>query len=127
MDFAGRRILLVEDDFLVALGAADLLEGAGCEVVGPAASLAAALHLIQSKSIDAAILDVNIAGQMVWPVAEELQRRGVPFLFLSAYPEAGIVPRLFAGTSRLEKPFDERELLHHLAVMCGVPSAAVSP
>jgi DNA-binding response OmpR family regulator len=126
MGFAGRRILLVEDDFLVALGTSDLLEGAGCEVVGPAPSLAEALHLIRSKSINAAILDVNVAGEMVWPVAEELQRRGVPFLFLSAYPRTSIVPDPFAGILRLEKPFDPNQLLHHLAAICGVPGEPVS-
>jgi DNA-binding NarL/FixJ family response regulator len=70
--FVGRRVLVVEDDFLVSLTTGDFLERLGCEVVGPAARIAAAVRLAQSELLDAAVLDINIAGDMVWPVAEEL-------------------------------------------------------
>jgi DNA-binding response OmpR family regulator len=66
--FVGRRLLVVEDDFLVSLMTVDFLESIGCEVIGPAARLAAAVRLTQSESLDAAVLDINIAGDMIWPV-----------------------------------------------------------
>jgi DNA-binding response OmpR family regulator len=114
-----RRILVVEDDFLVALTTIDILESIGCEIVGPASRLAAAVQLAQTESLDAAILDINISGEMIWPVAEELQRRDVPFLFLSAYPQPSIVPKIFATIARLEKPLAEGRLVNHLHAIWG--------
>ncbi len=113
MTFVGRRVLVVEDEFLVSLTIIDLLESIGCEVVGPIARLAAAIQLAQSESLDAAVLDINIAGEMIWPVAAQLQRRGVPFLFLSAHTPLMIFPALFAAAPRLEKPLVRNRLLHH--------------
>jgi CheY-like chemotaxis protein len=125
MTFAGRRVLVVEDEFLVSLMTIDLLESIGCEVVGPATRLAAAVQLAQSESLDAAVLDINIAGDMIWPVAEELRRRGVPFLFLSAYPQLNVIPVLFSIAPHLEKPLEQSRLLRHLSAIweasCGEP------
>jgi len=111
------RVLVVEDDFLVALTTIDVLESVGCEIVGPAARVAAAIQLVQSESLDAAVLDINISGEMVWPVAEELQRRRIPFLFLSAYPQLSIDPNFFPTVVRLEKPLVKTHLLNHLRAM----------
>ena len=119
MTFVGRRVLVVEDEFLVSLTTIDLLESIGCEIVGPTARLAAAVQLAQSESLDAAVLDINIAGDMVWPVAEELRRRGVPFLFLSTYPQQNVIPVLFASAPRLEKPLEQNRLLRHLSAIWG--------
>jgi DNA-binding NarL/FixJ family response regulator len=82
MPFSGRRVLVVEDEFLVSLATTDLLESIGCEIVGPAASLATAVQLAQLEALDAAVLDINIAGELIWPAAAELQHRRVPFLFV---------------------------------------------
>lgn len=120
MTFVGRRVLVVEDEFLVSLATTDFLESVGCEVVGPAARLAEAIQLAQSESLDAAVLDINIDGEMVWPVAEELQRRGVPFLFLSAITQLMIFPALFAAIPRLDKPLEQNRLLRHFATMWGI-------
>jgi DNA-binding response OmpR family regulator len=116
MTFAVRRVLVVEDDFLVSLATTDLLETMGCVIIGPACRVVAALQLAQTAELDAAVLDIDIAGEMVWPVAEELQRRNVPFLFLSAYPTSG-VPLLFAAAPHLEKPLRQEELLRHIGAM----------
>ena len=128
MIFAGRRVLVVEDDFLVSLTTVDFLESIGCEVVGPAARLATAFELAQSESLDAAVLDINIAGDMVWPVAEVLWRRGVPFIFLSAHPRLSEIPIPFAAVPRLEKPLEKNRLLRHLSAIwdasCGEPISA---
>jgi two-component SAPR family response regulator len=120
--------LVVEDDFLVSLMTVDFLESIGCEVVGPAARLATAFELAQSESLDAAVLDINIAGDMVWPVAEVLRRRGVPFIFLSAHPRLSEIPIPFAAVPRLEKPLEKNRLLRHLSAIwdasCGEPISA---
>lgn len=108
---AGRRVLVVEDEFLAALTMTDFLESIGCEVVGPAARLSIALELARSESIDVAVLDINIAGEMVWPVAEELGRRKVPFVFLTAYAKADVLPLGFADAPCLAKPLMQQRLL----------------
>lgn len=109
--------MLVEDEFLAAVTTIDALESMGCEVVGPAARIEPALQLARSAALDAAVLDVNINGQLVWPVAEVLQRRGVPFLFHSAYSDPSMIPAEFASALYLPKPLDERRLLDHLSIM----------
>jgi len=119
MKFAGRRILVVEDDFLVSLDTIEVLKDAGCTVVGPAADFATAMHLAQSELLDAAILDVNIAGKLIWPVAEELNRRGVTILILSAYPKQSIAPAAFAAVPRLGKPLERGRLLDQLSALWG--------
>jgi DNA-binding response OmpR family regulator len=123
-----RRVLVVEDDFLVSLTTTDFLEGIGCEVVGPAACIATALQLAQSEALDAAILDINIGGEMIWPVAEELRRRNVPFLFLSAYHHHSVSPDIFTAAPHLEKPLEQFGMLRHLRALWGAsPGAPVSP
>ena len=119
MTFAGRRVLVVEDDFLVTLTTIDLLESVGCVIVGPAARLAPAFQLAQSETLDAAVLDVDVAGEMIWPVAEELQRRKVPFVFVSAYDQLPGAPPLFAAAPHLEKPLEEKRLVHELGAIWG--------
>jgi DNA-binding response OmpR family regulator len=117
MTIVQRRILLAEDEFLVALSTTDWLESAGYEVVGPVSRMALALGLARSETLDAALLDINLAGEMVWPVAEALERRGVPFLFLSAYVPLSVIPVKFAAIPRLDKPLDGDRLLRELAAI----------
>jgi CheY-like chemotaxis protein len=117
MGFAGRRVLVVDEEFLVALTTIDFLEQLGCEVVGPAASLPAALELAHSEPLDAAVLDMTIAGTMIWPVAWELRRRQVSFVFLSAYHGRGAVAAPFAATPCLEKPLEQNHLVRHLGAI----------
>ena len=87
------RVLIVEDEILVAMDLSDLLEELGFQVVGPAARVEDALGLIDRETgIDVALLDINLAGDRSWPVARELLRRGIGFAFLSGYElgQAGI-------------------------------------
>jgi CheY-like chemotaxis protein len=109
--------LVVEDEFLISLMTVDFLESLGCEVVGPAARLAAAFELAQSESLDAAVLDINIAGDLIWPVAEVLRRRCVPFIFLSAHPQLREIPIPFAAVPHLEKPLEQNHLLRQLSAI----------
>ena len=87
---SGKRILLVEDEAVIAFAVEDMLLDLGCEVVGPAFRLEEAQQLAREQSIDAAILDVNLNDQRSYAVAEELQRRSVPFLFATGYAENGV-------------------------------------
>jgi len=115
--FSGRRILVVEDEFLISVTTVDFLESLGCEVVGPAARVAEAFELAKSEALDAALLDINIAGDMVWPVAEVLRRKGVPFILLSAHPRLSEIPALLAAAPRLEKPLEQNHLLRQLSAI----------
>jgi CheY-like chemotaxis protein len=111
----GKRVLAVEDEALVALLIEDGLHDAGAEVVGPAASVGEALRLIETAAADgglnAAVLDISLAGETVGPVADRLAALGVPFLFATGYGE-GCDTGGHAAAPVLHKPFD----LHKLVV-----------
>jgi DNA-binding response OmpR family regulator len=106
-------VLLVEDEMCLAMMVQDLLEDAGYRVV-KASRVPGALALAEAEPIDAAILDVNLAGTDVFPVADALRRRGVPFLFASGYGERGL-PGAFADRPILQKPYDPARLEAMLA------------
>ena len=94
----GARVLVVEDESLLAETLCDLVQNAGCEPVGPAATVAAALSLIDKAAIDVAILDIRLVWEMSFPVAYALRRRGIPLLFLTSYEQLiEIVRRLAMG------------------------------
>lgn len=113
---ARKRVMLVEDEFLLsAVLSADLQEY-GYDVLGPFASLSRGLEAVRSESFDGAILDINLRGEMVYPLAEELLRRRIPFLFLSGY-EAANMPVAFRGHARLAKPADPDVLLRAVRTM----------
>ncbi len=84
------RILVVEDEFLIALDLEVTLETAGYRVIGPALNVSAALQLLKADRPDAAILDVNLAGERVTPVAEALRAMSVPFILASGYVAADL-------------------------------------
>ena len=87
---AGKKVLIVEDELLVALLIEEFLDQLGCSILGPCASVAKALAAAQSERFDLAVLDVNLAGEKVYPVADVLVERHIPFLFLSGYGEEAI-------------------------------------
>ena len=103
--FAGRRVLIVEDESLVAMLLETILEDMGCVPVGPAATVDEGLRMA-SEPVDAALLDVNVAGRQVFPIAQALKDRGVPFVFSTGYGEGGL-PDEWRGHSTLQKPFTE--------------------
>ena len=118
---AGRRILIAEDLYIVAVTVTETLKQAGAEPVGPFATCADCLAAIATHRIDAAILDIGLAGGLVFPVARELADRGVPFLFLTGY-EREIVPRTFAGAPLLAKPVSGDVLCRRIAGLLGGPA-----
>ena len=114
----GRSILVVEDDYMLAYDLCRDLEAAGARVLGPVASISEALEILdRAEGLDAAVLDVNLSGTMVFPLAEALRDRGVPFVFATGY-EAWALPSAFAKVPRCDKPLDAREVLHALDLAC---------
>ena len=100
----GRCVLLVEDDYFIAVDMACQLDASGAEVIGPVASVDAAIELIeQTERIDGAVVDINLQGVMAWPIADALLRRGVRFVFVTGYDSASI-PARYAEIVRCEKP-----------------------
>lgn len=113
MTMAGKRVLVVEDEGIVSMLIEDYLEDLGCEVAGAAARLDQALALARTLDVDLAVLDVNLDGELSYPVAEALRARGVPFLFATGYGTAGL-PDALHGTPVLPKPFRREELARAL-------------
>ena len=112
----GKRILVAEDEYFIADAVVEMLEEEGAVVVGPVATVDAASRLAaaQETGLDAALLDVNLNGRMIWPVLDLLAERGVPVVLATGY-EAGAVPQAYSHLPRCEKPVMVRDLLRTLA------------
>jgi CheY-like chemotaxis protein len=109
MELQGIRVLLVEDDGLVAMAVEDMLRDLGCEVAASASSLTQAFEKIKAGGFEFALLDVSLHGKMVFPVAEVLSDQGVPFAFASGY-DTGALPETFQSRPVVVKPFQVHEL-----------------
>lgn len=119
----GRRVLIVEDESLVAMLIETILEDMDCVPVGPASNVEEGLALARdAESLDAALLDVNVSGQQVFPVAEALRARGVPFVFSTGYGEGGL-PDEWRGNPTIQKPFTETAVRDALMKAMGVAQA----
>ena len=112
-DLRGLRVLVVEDEAAISLLLEDMLLDFGCEVIGPAARLATALDTVNREQVDLAILDVNVAGEPIYPVAEALVERSVPFVFSTGYGSAGIKDA-YRDRPVLQKPFAQHDLMQKL-------------
>lgn len=110
----GKKILVVEDEFLVATLLQDILESAGCTVSGPIARVPEALDAVDHETYDAAVLDVNLGGDRIDPVADALSRQNIPFMFVTGYGTTGL-PGDYAARPRLCKPFRMADLLNTLS------------
>lgn len=117
-DLSGLRILVVEDEAAISLLLEDMLLDFGCEVIGPAARLSAALDAVEQEKVDLAILDVNVAGEPIYPVAEALAQRSIPFVFSTGYGSAGIRDA-FRDRPVLQKPFAQHDLKQKLLAARG--------
>jgi DNA-binding response OmpR family regulator len=107
------RVLIVEDEFLVACLLEEDLQSQGYELVGPYTTLASALDASRREHFDFAVLDINLNGEMSYPLAEELVARGVPFLFLTGYT-AGNLPERLRALPRVSKPYDPAVLAREI-------------
>lgn len=118
---AGRpRVLIVEDEPLVAMMLTGFLDQLDCAALGPCATPFEALSLLKENAIDAAVLDVNLGGETVYPVADALRRIGTPFAFLTGYGRESIEPR-FADVASLEKPVGFEALAKVVRALCEIP------
>lgn len=115
---AARRILVVEDEALVAMLVEDALLDAGALVIGPAATVAEALALLEHETPDAAVLDLNLAGETSTPVADALALRRIPFVVATGYGADGLPPGHLT-VPVLAKPYDPDDLTAALARLCG--------
>ena len=114
LELAGKHVLVVEDELLVAMLVEDMLADAGCIVIGPFARVPAALAAARVETVDVALLDVNVAGEMVFPVAHMLETRGFPFLFVTGYGQAAL-PLNRPNWMAYAKPFQPQHLAECLA------------
>jgi CheY-like chemotaxis protein len=107
--FTGLRVLVVEDEMMVSMLIEDMLTDLGCTVIGPASRLDEAMEIAEQNGLDCAVLDVNLGGQPIFPLADLLRERGRPFAFATGYGDAGLrdVDR---GSPVLQKPFREGDL-----------------
>lgn len=120
VELRGRRILVVEDNFLAAEALRDVLVENGCEVVGPVGRLTAAMALASRETLDGAFLDVNLGGEQCFPLADLLRKKGVPFVFLTGYADESIVPVALRKVPLLGKPLNPLDVvakaLQHFAL-----------
>lgn len=122
---AGRRILIVEDEFLVAEVMEEWLSGAGAEVIGPVPSVEQALELVEEprKALDGAVLDVNLGrGETAYPIADRLDERGVPYLFATGEVRIADDPD-HRKRLHLEKPLTKQMLVSAVErLLAGAPT-----
>lgn len=114
----GLRVLVVEDDYFIALELCAALRGAGADVIGPARDVQSGLAAIGREQIDCAVLDINMQGRLSFQIAAELSTRDIPAVFATGY-DGTTIPEKFADIPRLEKPVD-------LPALCRAVESAVS-
>jgi two-component SAPR family response regulator len=113
----GCRLLVVEDEAVIALDLKETLEKLGCEIVGPINSIATAMKLAKSERLDGALLDVNIQGNKISSVAKLLQERGIPVLLVSGY-DFSALPEFLREMPRLSKPFTDGDFEDRVRKLC---------
>lgn len=104
------RVLVAEDEFLVYLALEDDLRSHGFEVLGPFTTVGALREVLQRETIDVALLDINLGGELIYPIADALLAQKIPFIFLSGYA-ARALPERYRDVPRLDKPCDPAMLL----------------
>jgi CheY-like chemotaxis protein len=101
------RVLVVEDETMISMLIEDMVCDLGAEVVGPAAKFEQAMTLALEADLDLAVLDVNLAGLVVYPIADVLRERGIPFIFMTGY-DSSVVPESYEHNRVLSKPFSHQ-------------------
>ena len=113
-ELSNRKVLVVEDEMMIAMLIEDMLDEFGCTLVGPATSVPRALDLLGKHPMDVALLDLNLDGQDTYAIAEALQRKNLPFIFATGYGSAGLRQE-YVHRPVLQKPFQIRDLETALA------------
>lgn len=119
---AGKRVLIVEDEYFIATDIKRTLKREGAEIVGPVGNLESGLSLAD-EDLDAAILDVNLEEASSYPIAERLRDRRVPYLFLTGY-DAWALPAEHRDTARLAKPFPPQSVVTMVEALVSERGAA---
>jgi light-regulated signal transduction histidine kinase (bacteriophytochrome)/CheY-like chemotaxis protein len=122
------RVLVVEDSFLIVMSLEGLFDDLGWEIVGPAARKDEAMALARSQTFDAAFLDVNLDGDMIWDVAAVIKARGIPLVFSTGYDVTNVLPSFVAGSPVVSKPFRDGDVAQQLrlAIAAGRPRPSVA-
>lgn len=110
------RVLVVEDEYLIRMLLEDMLADLGYDVAAAVGTIAEASQVSAGGQFDVAILDVNVDGKEIYPVADILAKRGVPFVFVSGYGEGSLIER-FRGRPALQKPFQAEQIKTTLAAL----------
>ena len=108
-ELLNRKVLVVEDEMMIAMLIEDMLDEFGCKLVGPATNVPRALELIGKESIAVAVLDLNLDGKDTYAIADALQRKNVPFIFATGYGSTGLRQE-YGNRPVLQKPFQARDL-----------------
>ncbi|MDF0521217.1 response regulator [Bradyrhizobium yuanmingense] len=121
--FTGRRVFVVEDEYFLADDISEAFRALGAEVAGPAGHIEDAFKILRDGStLDAAVLDVNIHSERIFPVARELRARNVPFVFTTGYERVTVGPE-FQDVPLFEKPIDLAKLARQLAALIVEPGS----
>jgi len=108
--FASKKILVVEDNYLLATEICEWLQDAGAHVIGPVADAEQAFGKLDGEAVEAAVVDINLGQGPTFEIADRLSRDRIPFLFATGY-DPSTIPEAFRSAPRLEKPFNGRELV----------------
>jgi CheY-like chemotaxis protein len=108
-ELSNRKVLVVEDEMMIAMLIEDMLDEFGCKLVGPATNVPRALELIGKESIDIAVLDLNLSGKDTYVIADALQEKNVPFIFATGYGSKGLREG-YGNRPVLQKPFQTKDL-----------------
>ena len=113
-ELSNRRVLVVEDEMMIAMLIEDMLEEFGCTLVGPATTVPRALDLIAKENVEIAVLDLNLDGQDTYAIADALRQKNVPFIFATGYGSTGLRQE-YGNRPVLQKPFQSQALESALA------------
>lgn len=113
----GRSVLVVEDDYFIAVEMCSALRAAGAEIIGPARDMESGLAAMRDERIDCAVLDINLRGRLAFEIATQLRARGIPVVFATGY-DASMIPSELADAVRLEKPMDLDALCQAVEACC---------
>jgi CheY-like chemotaxis protein len=113
-ELSNRKVLVVEDEMMIAMLIEDMLDEFGCVLVGPATTVPRALDLIGKERVEIAVLDLNLDGQDTYAIADALQQKNVPFIFATGYGSTGL-RKEYGNRPVLQKPFQARDLETALA------------
>ena len=113
-ELSNRKVLVVEDEMMIAMLIEDMLDEFGCKLVGPATNVPRALELIGKETVDVAVLDLNLDGKDTYAIADALRQNNVPFIFATGYGSTGMRPE-YGDRPVLQKPFQAKDLETALA------------